>query len=230
MSHGFRRQPFEGFATGIAVLQSINFDHVSFAIVCRQDGAIKLASFGVSAKGFKQVNKRRYIITGAASGIGAATARRLSGPGVCLTLHTRGNRVGLAAVVETCRKADAEVSECLGDLSDPGEAKRLVRHAETAFGDIDGLVTAAGFADVTSIKDLDAATLMESHAAIDQAFALLVQNALPCLQNSPAGRIVAVSSFVAHNFQLGGKFLPASAMAKAGLEALVKSFAVRTGH
>jgi NAD(P)-dependent dehydrogenase (short-subunit alcohol dehydrogenase family) len=129
-------------------------------------------------------------------------------------------------VADNCRKAGAEVSECLGDLSDPGEAVRLVRHAETAFGDIDGLVTAAGFADVTSVKDLDAGTLMESYAAIDQAFALLVQNALPALKNSSAGRIVAVSSFVAHSFQLDGKHLPASAMAKAGLEALVQAFAV----
>lgn len=172
------------------------------------------------------MNKRKYIITGSASGIGAATAKRLSAPGNCLTLHTRSNKAGLTAVADSCRKSGAEVSECLGDLSEPEEAGRLVRHAEATFGNIDGLVNAAGFADVTSARDLDAGTLMESYAAIDQSFALLVQLALPALTRSSSGRIVAVSSFVAHSFQLDGKHLPASAMAKAGLEALVKSFAV----
>ena len=37
--------------------------------------------------------------------------------------------------------------------------------------------------------------------------------------------MVAVSSFVAHRFQLDGRYFPTSAMAKAGLEALVKAFA-----
>jgi NADP-dependent 3-hydroxy acid dehydrogenase YdfG len=41
---------------------------------------------------------RRILITGAASGIGAATARAFAAPGVALMLHTRANREALARV------------------------------------------------------------------------------------------------------------------------------------
>ena len=42
--------------------------------------------------------ERRILITGAASGIGAATARAFAAPGVALMLHTRANREALARV------------------------------------------------------------------------------------------------------------------------------------
>ena len=43
---------------------------------------------------------------------------------------------------------------------------------------------------------------------------------------APAGRVIAVSSFVAHVFRTGTATFPASAAAKAGLEALVKVLAI----
>jgi 3-oxoacyl-[acyl-carrier protein] reductase len=54
-----------------------------------------------------------------------------------------------------------------------------------------------------------------------------VQAASPLLEASATGRVVAVSSFVAHQFHMGGEHFPASAAAKAGLEALSRSLAQR---
>ena len=61
---------------------------------------------------------RRILITGAASGIGAATARAFAAPGVALMLHTRANREALARVAAAAREKGAEVAEAFGDFAD----------------------------------------------------------------------------------------------------------------
>jgi NAD(P)-dependent dehydrogenase (short-subunit alcohol dehydrogenase family) len=57
------------------------------------------------------------------------------------------------------------------------------------------------------------------------SFHELVSSALPDLVRGSKGRVVAISSFVAHRFALEATF-PASAAAKAALEALVKCLAI----
>jgi hypothetical protein len=90
--------------------------------------------------------RRAILITGAASGIGAALARRLAAPDVALLLHTRKNREGLARVERDAVAAGALVRTALGDLVDPATAPALITAAGQAFGGLDGLVHNAGFA------------------------------------------------------------------------------------
>ena len=59
---------------------------------------------------------RVVIITGAASGIGAAIARALAGADTALMLHTRKNAAGLEAVAAECRALGSPVELFLGDL------------------------------------------------------------------------------------------------------------------
>ena len=58
-------------------------------------------------------------------------------------------------------------------------------------------------------------------------FFALVTAALNDLESSDWGRVVAVSSFVAHSFGINDAVFPTSAAAKAGLEALAKSLAMQ---
>jgi NAD(P)-dependent dehydrogenase (short-subunit alcohol dehydrogenase family) len=167
------------------------------------------------------------LITGAASGIGAALARRLAAPEMALLLHTRQNRAGLERVAEDVQRAGAEVQLALGDLADATIAPGLVEQAERAFGRLDGLVHNAGFALNKPFGELRPAELDHSTAVIRDAFFGLASAALPLLRAAPCGRVVAVSSFAAHQFRLGGVVFAASAAAKAGLEALVKALAAQ---
>jgi 3-oxoacyl-[acyl-carrier protein] reductase len=167
------------------------------------------------------------LITGAASGIGAALARRLAAPEVALLLHTRQNRPGLEQVAGEAQAAGAEVQLALGDLADGALAPELIEQAERAFGRLDGLVHNAGYALNKPIGELSQAELDHSTAVIRDAFFGLATAALPLLRAAPCGRVVAVSSFAAHQFRLGGVVFAASAAAKAGLEALVKALAVQ---
>ena len=167
------------------------------------------------------------IITGAASGIGAALARRLARPGVGLILHTRVNRGGLQRAADAAKQAGAEAHVVMGDLLDKTMASRLVETANGHFGQLDWLVANAGFADRRRFGQLDDNSLMRSLDAMIGGFHRLVTAALPALEISRQGRVVAVSSFVAHQFRLGGDVFPASAAAKAGLEGMCRSLAAQ---
>lgn len=165
------------------------------------------------------------LITGAASGIGAALARRLAAPGIRLVLHTGSRQGAVDAVAAEARAQGAEVATDLGAMEEPATAGRLVEIARERFGGLDAVVANAGFAKRGAMADLDSATLDTSLAAMIGGLHRLARAALPLLKQSAAGRIVAVSSFVAHVFKLGGDGFPASAAAKGGMEAMARSLA-----
>ena len=170
--------------------------------------------------------ERKILITGAASGIGAATARLLAAPGVALVLHARGNREGVERVAAEARSAGAEAGVLLADLAEAGAPERLVAEAAARLGGLDVLVSNAGFADRTALRDLTDAAFARSQDTILWALLRLARAAGPLLAAGRDPRLVAVSSFVAHHFHPGGTLFPASAAAKAGVEALVRSLAV----
>jgi NAD(P)-dependent dehydrogenase (short-subunit alcohol dehydrogenase family) len=170
---------------------------------------------------------RIALVTGAASGIGAAIARRIAGPGTRLLLHTRERRGALENVAADCVARGSECRLALGDLAAPETAARLLDEAVAAFGGLDWLVANAGFADRRAVGALDDAGFERSLAAILGGFFRLASAAVPSLEKSTSGRIVAVSSFVAHRFSLGGVVFPASAAAKSGLEGFARSLAAQ---
>ncbi len=168
--------------------------------------------------------RRVVLVTGAASGIGAAVCRRLAAPGVFLAVHTRRNEAGAQAVAEAARAAGAEAHVLLGDLAEPATAAALVADTVARFGGLDVLVSNAGFADRTRTEALTDDGFARSLDAIQWAFLRLARAAAPHLR--VGARVVAVSSFVAHAFRTDIATFPASAAAKAGMEALVRALAI----
>jgi NAD(P)-dependent dehydrogenase (short-subunit alcohol dehydrogenase family) len=170
--------------------------------------------------------RRVVLVTGAASGIGAAVCRALAAPGVALLAHTRRNRAGVERVVAEARAAGADGEVALGDLTEAGVADALVARAVAAFGGLDVLISNAGFADRTAFADLTDAALTQSMETIQGAFFRLARAAIPHLKAGCDARVVAVSSFVAHAFRTDTAVFAASAAAKAALEALVCALAI----
>src|SRR4051812_33723936 len=144
--------------------------------------------------------RRSILVTGAASGIGAAICRTMAGPDAAILVHTRRNRDGAEAVARQVRDAGGVAEVALGDLTGTDVAATLVSAAVGHFGRLDVLVSNAGFADRTALADLTNQALVASTEAIQGAFFRLAQAALP--------------------------HLPA---AKAGLEALVRALAIELG-
>jgi NAD(P)-dependent dehydrogenase (short-subunit alcohol dehydrogenase family) len=172
---------------------------------------------------------RVSIVTGGGSGIGAAVARRLAGPDQCLMLHGQGaDAAGLTrlkAVAMDCQRAGANVEWRTGDLATAGTASELVGATRAAFGPIDAIVHAAGFADRRGFAEVPRAGLDRAFAVIAAAFHELAAAALPDLTRGAKGRIVAISSFAAHRFTPETTY-PASGAAKAALEVLVRCLAI----
>ena len=168
------------------------------------------------------------LVTGAASGIGAATVRAIAPACRGLMLHTRGgkpeSRERLETIAAVARQHGCETATSTGDLGDGGAGERLVAETVARFGRLDHVVSNAGFADRRAIRELTRADLDRSHAAMTGAFFELAKAAAPQLAASGQGRVIFVSSFVAHRFVPGGLF-PASAAAKAAGEALTRALA-----
>ena len=86
------------------------------------------------------------------------------------------------------------------------------------------LFIGAGFPEWNDFSSGTLTDYEKSVAVMQKSFFALSQIFFPLLKNSDLGRMVAVSSFLAHKF-FNESFTPISAAAKAGLEALVKSMA-----
>ena len=172
---------------------------------------------------------RIFLVTGAASGVGAAICRTVAGPDSAILVHTRRNRDGADAVAAEVRRKGGLARVFLSDLAQPEAADATIAEAVRTFGGLDVLISNAGFADRTPIADLTDAAMASSVDAIQGAFFRLARAAIPHLRAATDARVVAVSSFVAHSFRTDVATFPASAAAKAGLEALVRALAIELG-
>jgi meso-butanediol dehydrogenase/(S,S)-butanediol dehydrogenase/diacetyl reductase len=83
------------------------------------------------------------LITGAASGIGRATAERLAAEGATLALSDI-NAEGLEETATTCRSAGAKVFSAVSDVSDEASVADLVSSAVEEHGRLDVAVNVAG--------------------------------------------------------------------------------------
>ncbi len=171
-------------------------------------------------------DRRVVLVTGAASGIGAAVCRRIAAPETRLVISARNNRDGLEAVAEMATGRGAEVAIEIGDLAEPETPARLVQAAIDTFGGLDQIVSNAGFAQGGGLGEVDLDDMVRAERAMPEAFFLLAGAAMPHLRKSDWGRIVATSSFVAHVYAADGLFA-ATAAAKAAIESLARTLAVQ---
>jgi NAD(P)-dependent dehydrogenase (short-subunit alcohol dehydrogenase family) len=169
---------------------------------------------------------RRILVTGASSGIGAATVRAMAAPGTALLVHARRSAEAAERVAAEARALGAEAHVLLADLAMPDAPGELVAQAVARLGGLDVLVSNAGFADRTPATELSDEAMARSLDTILWGFLRLARAAGPHLRAGTQPRLVAVSSFVAHLFRHDAANFPATAVGKAGVEALLRTLAM----
>jgi NAD(P)-dependent dehydrogenase (short-subunit alcohol dehydrogenase family) len=163
---------------------------------------------------------RVAIVTGASSGIGAATAR---------LLVAEGARVVVAARREPLVRALAEDVGGLavpGDLDDPDHPDAIVREAVDAFGGIDVLVANAGAGYPGTVVDVEDDGWRRTFDVNVTASMRLARAAIPSMIERGGGSIVLLSSV---NGLFGAGESASYGTAKSALLGLARSIAVDFG-
>lgn len=167
---------------------------------------------------------RRALVTGAASGIGAAIASAFAAEGAALVLSDR-NPAGLAATVEHCRALGAACHGVIADVAEPAGAQRGVDECVRQLGGIDILVNNAGMLTQAPCTELTLAMWDEMMAVDLRSVFLASQRALPHMLQQRWGRIINIASQLGIK---GGAELCHYAAAKAGVIGFTKSLALET--
>lgn len=138
---------------------------------------------------------RVALITGASSGIGAATARRLAAAGTDVVLAARSEEP-LRAVRDECREAGVDALAVPTDVTDRTAVDALVEAAVDRFGRLDTAVVNAGIGEARDVpltdlpvEQFERVTATNVHGAYYTTRAVL-----PALRDSN-GTLVYVGSY-----------------------------------
>lgn len=164
---------------------------------------------------------RVSVVTGAASGIGRASA----------DLFAREGAHVLAVDLPGRHLADAHRGNdrirCLEqNIADDGAPAAMVDAATLAFGRLDIVMNNAGIGSNALAEDMPRDVWDRTIAVNLTAQMRLCQRAIPHLKQSPAGRIINVASVMAEGTDYG---LAAYCASKAGVAGLTRTLALELG-
>lgn len=168
---------------------------------------------------------KRVIVTGAASGIGQASAQRMAAEGAhvaCLDLQAEGAELTAKGIGDDGGRAFA-----LGcNVADPASVKAAVEDAVGRLGGLDSLCNIAGILHFTHTHELELARWNQVLAVNLTGTFLMTQTALPALLADGGGNVVNMASTAA---LAGHPWTAAYSASKGGVLAFTWTLAVEYG-
>lgn len=167
------------------------------------------------------------LVTGSTSGLGRGIAEVLLQAGCKVVVNGRSEDRTQKAADDIATSLNLEKSMVLaaaGDTSDPDASKAIVQEIQKTYGHLDILVNNAGInLPEGSFHDQYSAENWEKISKVNMQGPMnMIHAALPLIKESPSGRIINVSSIIAH---VGDARNPLYTMTKAGIKILTKSLA-----
>lgn len=161
---------------------------------------------------------RRIVVTGAASGIGAAVARLAAAEGARVACFDRDSAGAAALAAGLPVSGHTEQV----DVTDPDGLKRAMESSARVLGGLDGLVNSAGVVALGPITEMTLETWRKMiEVNLTGAF-LVSQLAIPYLRDVPGSAIVHIASAQALMPIAGSSAYAAS---KGGVQSLSKALA-----
>lgn len=162
---------------------------------------------------------RTILLTGAARGIGRATAFALAGQGYRLGLIDR-DAAGIGEVGDALRATAAGVVAEAVDVRDREALRGAVEQIEAVAGPTDVLVACAGVGAIATALDLDAASLRAMLEVNVLGVAHAIEAVLPGMIARRAGQIVGISSVAGYR---GLPWMPGYSASKAALSTYLEA-------
>ena len=163
------------------------------------------------------------LVAAASKGLGCATALGLAREGAKVAICSRTEADIVAAAAKIRAATGSEVHPIVADVCKAGDITRVVAETVATFGRLDILVPNSGGPPAGTFETLDAA---KWQTALDSTLLLtirMIQEALPQLKASSAGRIVVITSTSARQPIPG---LLTSNTLRAGILGLLKTLSV----
>jgi 3-oxoacyl-[acyl-carrier protein] reductase len=152
------------------------------------------------------------LVTGASTGIGAATAKGFAANGARVMVHYNASKAEAGAVVAEIIAGGGEAALVQGDISDRSVPARIVADTVKHFGRIDVLINnAGGMLGRKWLGEMDDAhydRVMDLNVWSVVAF---MREVAPLMKAQGGGNIINVSSIAARHGGGGGSVLYASA-------------------
>lgn len=165
------------------------------------------------------------IVTGSATGLGAAVALRLAGKGAKVLINYTKSETEAKATAQACQELGADTLLCRADVSDDGDCRRMVSEALDRFGRLDALVNNAAQSKIVPHADLEGLTgddFLSIFAVNVVGPYQMIRAAAPHMKRQGKGAIVNVSSVSA---MTGSGSSIAYAVSKGALNTMTLSLA-----
>ena len=170
------------------------------------------------------------IVAGAATGLGAASARRLAQEGTRVVVGDV-NLAGAEQTAAALRELGGDAVAVAFDISRDESVRSLVAAAVAAYGGVDLVHVNAGAMDMTrhdsDVAEIDLDVWDRTIAVNLRGHMLVTRRSVPALLARGGGAIVYTSSVAAFT---GEATRPAYSVTKAGINALMRHVAQRWGR
>ncbi len=174
----------------------------------------------------RRFENRVVVITGAASGIGAESARQFCAEGGTVVVADINAR-GIDETVDALRAAGGQTSVFAVDVSVPEQVQAMIRHALDVHGRVDVLCNNAFAQETGPLADISVEGWQRTLDVTLKGTFLGTKYALPAMLAQGGGVIINTSSAAAIQVDL---YISAYCAAKAGVIALTQSTALEYGR